>query len=204
MQPILVALLVLIATGLGAWAMHFRRRLVQSERDRRRVADELNRRLSELFSLQELSYILSGSLQLDRIVEQVVRYAMRFLDAQGALVALAAEGEGAGDRPLHVTAAEGTLAGLAGRAIEADDPGLVARSLSRERLELVRGASGEPTPLLGDVVVDSAAAVSLRAHGVVVGTLVIANPRDRSFAPEDMRLLSTVATHAAIVRSEEH
>jgi len=49
------------------------------------------------------------------------------------------------------------------------------------------------------VVVDSAAAVSLRAHGVVVGTLVIANPRDRSFAPEDMRLLSTVATHAAIV-----
>jgi len=49
-------------------------------------------------------------LQLDRIVEQVVRYAMRFLDAQGALVALAAEGEGAGQRPLHVTAAEGTLA----------------------------------------------------------------------------------------------
>src|SRR2546422_7940659 len=64
------------------------------------------------------SDLLAGSLQLDRIVEQVVRYAMRFLDAQGALVALAAEGEGAARRPLHVTAAEGTLAGLAGRAIE--------------------------------------------------------------------------------------
>src|SRR5207244_4430497 len=60
-------------------------------------------------------------------------------------------------------------------------------------------SSGEPTRLLGDVAVDSAAAVSLRAHGVVVGTLVIANPRDRTFPPEDMRLLSTVATHAAIV-----
>jgi two-component system NtrC family sensor kinase len=46
---------------------------------------------------------------------------------------------------------------------------------------------------------DSAAAVPLRAHGVVVGTLVIANPRDGAFAPEDIRLLSTVATHAAIV-----
>jgi two-component system NtrC family sensor kinase len=79
------------------------------------------------------------------------------------------------------------------------DPGLVARSLGRERLELVRSSSGEPTRLLEDVAVDSAAAVSLRAHGVVVGTLVIANPRDRAFAPEDMRLLSTVATHAAIV-----
>src|SRR5438445_637532 len=61
------------------------------------------------------------------------------------------------------------------------------------------GSAGEPTRLLEDVAVDSAAAVSLRAHGVVVGTLVIADPRDRAFAPEDMRLLSTVATHAAIV-----
>ncbi len=199
MSLILVALGLLLAGGLGWGALHLKRRLERSERDRRRAADELNRRLSELFSLQELSYILAGSLQLDRIVEQVVRYAMRFLDAQGALVALAAEGEDAGEHPLHVTAAEGTLAGLAGRAIAPDDPGLVARSLSRERLELVRSSSGAPTPLLADVVVDSAAAVSLRAHGVVVGTLVIANPRNHTFAPEDMRLLSTVATHAAIV-----
>src|SRR6059036_2818563 len=199
MSLILVALVLLLAGGLSWGALHFKRRLERSERDRRRAADELNRRLSELFSLQELSYILAGSLQLDRIVEQVVRYAMRFLDAQGALVALAAEGEGGGERPLHVTAAEGTLAGLAGRAIAPTDPGLVVRSLSRERLELVRSSSGEPTRLLGDVAVDSAAAVSLRAHGVVVGTLVIANPRDRTFPPEDMRLLSTVATHAAIV-----
>src|SRR5437762_4330908 len=199
MSLILVALVTLLAGGLCWGAVHLKRRLERSERDRRRAADELNRRLSELFSLQELSYILAGSLQLDRIVEQVVRYAMRFLDAQGALVALAAEGEAGDGRPLRVTAAEGTLAGLAGRAIAPDDPGLVARSLSRERLELVRSSSGEPTALLADVVVDSAAAVSLRAHGVVVGTLVIANPRDRAFAPEDMRLLSTVATHAAIV-----
>jgi two-component system, NtrC family, sensor kinase len=194
------AALALAAIGLGAGAIHFKRRLEQSERDRRRSADELNRRLSELFSLQELSYILSGSLQLDRIVEQVVRYAMRFLDAQGALVALAPDGEsGLEPRPLAVTAAEGILAPLAGRTIGADDPGLVARSLGRERLELVRSSSGEPTPLAEGIVADSAAAVPLRAHGVVVGTLVIANPRNGSFAPEDIRLLSTVATHAAIV-----
>jgi len=199
MSLILVALVLLLAGGLGWGALHLKRRLDRSERDRRRAADELNRRLSELFSLQELSYILAGSLQLDHIVEQVVRYAMRFLDAQGALVALAAEGEGGRDRPLRITAAEGTLAGLAGRLVAPSDPGLVARSLGRERLELVRSSSGEPTRLLEDVAVDSAAAVSLRAHGVVVGTLVIANPRDRTFAPEDMRLLSTVATHAAIV-----
>src|SRR5213593_1036637 len=139
-----MGLLSVAAAGLAWRAIRLKHRLEWSERDRRRAADELNRRLSELFSLQELSYILSGSLHLDRIVEQVVRYAMRFLDAQGALVALAAD--------------EGTLAGVAGRAVAADDPGLVARSLGRERIEIVRNASGEPTRLLEDVAADSAAA----------------------------------------------
>ena len=83
--------------------------MAKSERERRRTADELNRRLSELFSLQELAYVLSESLQLDRIVEQVVRYAMRFLDARGALLALATEQESQ-TRQLRVAAAEGTLA----------------------------------------------------------------------------------------------
>ncbi|HEX4627243.1 MAG TPA: GAF domain-containing protein, partial [Gemmatimonadales bacterium] len=206
METILLTLLLLAAGGLGWGAIRLKRRLEQSERDRRRAADELNRRLSELFSLQELSYILSGSLQLDRITEQVVRYAMRFLDAQGALIALAPEGDGRGGgaagperRPLHVAAAVGTLAPLVGTMIRTDDPGLVARAMGRDRLELVRNPDGQPTSLVNEVSAESAAAVPLRSHGVVVGTLVIANPREGGFGPEDARLLSTVATHAAIV-----
>ncbi|HYK81810.1 MAG TPA: ATP-binding protein [Gemmatimonadales bacterium] len=198
----LVALFLLAGGGLGWGAIRLKRRLERSERDRRRATDELNRRLSELFSLQELSYILSGSLQLDHIVEQVVRYAMRFLDAQGALLALAPESETEGQgarRPLPVAAAQGSLAPLAQRTISLDDPGLVARSLSSERVELVRNASGQPTELVEGLAVNSAAAVPLRAHGAVVGTLVIANPRGEAFAPEDIRLLSTVATQAAVV-----
>ena len=194
----------MVAAALGWRVLRLQRRLERSERDRRRAADELNRRLSELFSLQELSYILSGSLQLDRIVEQVVRYAMRFLEAKGALVALAADGEGRDDAerpPLTVAAAEGTLAHLRGGTIGADDPGLITRSRNGERVELVDGTGGEPTPLVAGVHVAAAAAVPLRAHGVLVGTLVIAEPRDGVFAPEDVRLLSTVATHAAIVIS---
>ena len=173
-------------------------RLVRSERERRRAADELNRRLSELFSLQELSYVLSDSLELDRIVEQVVRYAVRFLDAQGALLALA--GDTPAD-PLRVAAAEGTLTELRGRAIAPDDPGLVARSINRDHLEMVRNSGGEPMRLVSDVQAGSAAAVPMRAHGVVVGTLVIADPREGIFVAEDLRLLSTLATHAAVVIS---
>lgn len=193
----LLAVGSLALVGLGWAFVRLRRRLEQSERDRRRAADELNRRLSELFSLQELAYVLSDSLQLDRIVEQVVRYAMRFLDARGAMIALGPEGEGEA-RTLRVAAAEGTLAALHGRTVSAEDPGLVARSLGRERLELVRNSGGEPTRLVADTEAEAAAAVPLRAHGVVVGTLVIADPRGGIFTPEDVRLLSTVATHAAV------
>ena len=195
-HPILLASLGLVTLTLVAALWRLWTRLVRSERERRRAAEELNRRLSELFSLQELSYVLSDSLELDRIVEQVVRYAVRFLDAQGALLALA--GEAPGDS-LHVAAAEGTLATLRGRAIPADDPGLVARSISRDHLEMVRNSGGEPMRLLSDVEAAAAAAVPLRAHGVVVGTLVIADPREGVFVAEDLRLLSTLATHAAVV-----
>jgi two-component system NtrC family sensor kinase len=193
---VLGALAALALAGFAWAALALRRRLAFSERARRRAADELNRRLSELFSLQELSYVLSESLELDRIVEQVVRYAMRFLDAQGAVVVLARDGPGMARR-LHVAGAEGTLAPLLGQAIPEGDQGLVARALERERLELT--SEDVPTTLLGSLAVASAAAVPLRAHGVVLGALAVTEPRAGAFPAEDLRLLSTVATHTAIV-----
>ena len=193
---VLLSVLVLGA-GAAAWALlHLRRRLAHSDAERRRVTEELNRRLSELFSLQELSFVLSSSLQLERIVDQVVRYAMRFLEARGAVVALASDSPG---EPLRVAAAGGTLAPLVGRPIDPRDAGLVARAVASERLELVRNSSGEPIRLSNDMSVQAAAAVPLRAHGVVVGSRVVCDPRGGAFTPEDIRLLSTVATHAAVV-----
>src|SRR4029077_21054400 len=60
-------------------------------------------------------------------------------------------------------------------------------------------ARWERARLSPDLSVQAAAAVPLRAHGVVVGSLVVCDPRGGSFTPEDIRLLSTVATHAAVV-----
>src|SRR2546430_14038284 len=194
-HPVLFAGLLVVFLVVGGVLWRLRERLVRSEHERRRAAEELNRRLSELFSLQELSYVLSDSLELDRIVEQVVRYAVRFLDAQGALLALV--GEAAGD-PLQVAAAEGTLSALRGRTIPGDDKGLVARSTGREHLELVRNSGPEPTEVVNGVQAAAAAAVPLRSHGAVIGTLLITDPREGGFVPEDVRLLSTLATHAAV------
>ena len=194
--PLLGAILGLVVVTSGVLIWRLRARLVRTERERRRAAEELNRRLSELFSLQELSYVLSDSLELDRIVEQVVRYAVRFLDAQGALLALV--GDAASD-PLHVAAAEGTLAPLRGQRIPVDDAGLIARSTGREHLELVRNSGAEPTSITQGFQAAAAAAVPLRSHGSVIGTLIITDPREGVFVPEDIRLLSTLATHAAVV-----
>ena len=199
-HPLLFTTIILAAVlvGVGVVLWRLRQRLLRSEHERRRAAEELNRRLSELFSLQELSYVLSDSIELGRIVEQVVRYAVRFLDAQGALLALLGD---APSDPLVVAAAEGTLAPLRGQRIRGDDPGLVARSTAREHLELVRnsGAGPEPTDIVNGFQAAAAAAVPLRSHGVVIGTLVITDPREGVFVPEDIRLLSTLATHAAVV-----
>src|SRR3989441_1751675 len=190
-HPLLFATiaLALALLGVGVVLWRLRQRLMRSEHERRRAAEELNRRLSELFSLQELSYVLSDSLELDRIVEQVVRYAVRFLDAQGALLALVGD---APNDPLHIAAAEGTLAPLRGQTIQGDDAGLVARSTGREHLELIRnsGGGGEggeagfgagPTMIAKGIQAAAAAAVPLRSHGTVIGTLIITDPREGGF-----------------------
>src|SRR2546427_715475 len=188
--------IALIFAGAGLVLWRLRQRFLRSEQERRRAAEELNRRLSELFSLQELSYVLSDSLELDRIVEQVVRYAVRFLDAQGALLALLGD---APSDPLQIAAAEGTLAPLRGQKIQGDDPGLVARSTGREHLELIRNSGAAPTVIVKGFDAAAAAAVPLRSHGIVIGTLIITDPKEGVFVPEDIRLLSTLATHAAVV-----
>src|SRR2546428_880703 len=202
-HPVLSAAVALLVVGVAALLWRLRQRLMRSEHERRRAAEELNRRLSELFSLQELSYVLSDSLELDRIVEQVVRYAVRFLDAQGALLALV--GDGPND-PLHVAAAEGTLTAVRRQKTRGEDAGRVARAPGREDLELIRnsgggggGDSAEPTMIVKGFQAAAAAAVPLRSHGTVIGTLVITDPREGVFVPEDIRLLSTLATHAAVV-----
>ena len=90
-----------------------RTREAQAKSDQ--LATQVDRRISELFSLQELSYVLSQSIQLDRIADQVAKYAARFLQADGAIVVLA-EGE-----LLRVVAATGTLEPLLGEVSDEPD-----------------------------------------------------------------------------------
>ncbi|MFI5234636.1 MAG: ATP-binding protein [Gemmatimonadales bacterium] len=162
-------------------------------RQRDELAAQLERRMGELFSLQELSYVLSESLQVERLTEQVTRYVQRFLRAEGALVALTEEG----GRYLRVTAAEGSLAGLTGLRVNPGEDSLLARTAARERIEL-EGGSGQGVALVPGFLVETAAAAPLRAQGVTMGVVLVAGRPSGAFSTEDLWVLSTAATHAAV------
>jgi two-component system NtrC family sensor kinase len=204
LSGLIVAVLVAGAFAL-TWSWRARHRLtaeasalaarlgeVQEERDD--FARRLDRRINEIFSLQELSYVLSESLQTERIVEQVARFTARFLEAEGTLVVLASE-----DQPeLRVAAAEGILAPLRGRSIPSAQGVLLTRAIGRERIELAEG----PPPgieLIAGVLVERAAVAPLRAHGMTLGAMAVAARTNRPFSTQDLWLISTVAMQAAVV-----
>jgi two-component system NtrC family sensor kinase len=191
--------LLIVLAGVFALergVLQVRSRLRDSQRRQEDTARQLDRRISELFSLQELSYVLSESIQLDRIAEQVARYAGRFLQAEGALLALVEDPDG---RRLRVAAASGSLAALQGRMFEGTEAALVRSALARERIEVAQGVSGSGVTLLGGMDVHSAAVAPLRAQGLPLGALAVADRRDGQFTTEDLWLLSTVATQTSVV-----
>ena len=159
------------------------------------TAAQLDRRISELFSLQELSFILSESLQLTRVVDQVARYAARFLQAEGALIVLA----DSATSTLKVVAAEGVLEELRGTESPYDDPTLIRTAIDRGRIEVSQGGPGRPVTLFRETRVGSAAVVPLRSHGEQIGALAVTGRRGGQFTTEDLWLLSTVAMNASVV-----
>ena len=170
------------------------REAVETARARDELARQLDRRMGELFSLQELSYVLSESLHVDRIGEQVARYTLRFLHAQGAFVLLAEPGGG----PLRVAGAEGDVAHLAGRIVPRDAEGLALRAFEASHIE-THTADGPAVAILPGLAARTAAIAPLRAHGVSLGVIAVTGHKSGPFGAEDLSLLSTVATHTAVV-----
>ena len=186
--PVVTAFLVLVLE-----ARRLRRALADAGRQRDETAAQLDRRISELFSLRELSYVLSESLELEHIVDQVARYAARFLQADGSIVVL---GEPGGSM-LEVVAAEGTLAGHRSAASTATGS-LVATAIERGRIEVAQEVENRDVTVFGTIRARSAAVVPLRLHGERIGAIAVTERQGGPFTTEDLWLLSTVATNASV------
>ena len=179
---------LLLAAERERWA----HRLI--EKEKLRLGRQLDRRINELFSLQELGYVLAKSLQLDQIAEQVVVYTRRFLEAEGAVLVLLHEDQ----ERLTVAAAEGSLRHLKGETLREGEGSLVMQAIARERIEVGLSSAETPVVLVAGERVGSGAAAPLRAHGFTMGVIAVAERQGGSFSTEDLWLLSTVATHVAV------
>jgi two-component system NtrC family sensor kinase len=196
MLPWLLLALALTA-ALVAWAAATRRRtrLRALERQVTQLAAQLDRRLTELFSLQELTYVLSNAVQLQRIAEQAAGFLERFIPGEGVLIALREES----DDVLAVAAARGAFADLMGARVPEPEAGIVGVAVARNRLELV-DARERPPILLQHHRAARAVVAPLSAHGSTIGAIAIARAAP-PFDQEELRLLSSVATHATIALS---
>lgn len=173
-------------------AVRARARAREAQAKSDQLATQVDRRISELFSLQELSYVLSQSIQLDRIADQVAKYAARFLQADGAIVVLA-EGE-----QLRVVAATGILEPLLGEVDDAADS-LVRVAIARDRIEVAQDTNTPAVRLFAGMMVHTAAVAPLRAPGTTIGALAVADRQGGPLSAEDLWLFSTVATNASVV-----
>ncbi|HKI95838.1 MAG TPA: GAF domain-containing protein, partial [Gemmatimonadales bacterium] len=196
MTALLLAALGVVLLG-GGWLLGRRFAGRRDDAETARLRAELSRKISENFSLQELSYVLADSLHLDRIAGQVTGFLRRFFDAGGSLIALVAETPGS----VRIAAAEGTLAPLAGRDVTETEAGLLGAAMGREQIELAEGDGARTVELIAGVSVERAAVIPLRAHGMTVGAIAVVDRPAGAFSADELRLLSTVATHAAIVLS---
>lgn len=190
----LAALAAVVALVATLRAVAEARRAAEVERAQRDLALQLDRRMGELFSLQELSYVLAESLQTERIGEQVARYTLRFLHAQGAFVLLLEPG----GQTLRIAGAEGDAAHLAGRGLPRDAEGMALEALDSGHIKTQR-AEGPAVTILPGLAARTAAIAPLRAHGVPLGVIGVTGHKAGPFTAEDLSLLSTVATHTAVV-----
>ncbi|HJR15786.1 MAG TPA: ATP-binding protein [Gemmatimonadales bacterium] len=186
-----IAVATAIAT-LWVAAARSRSRTREAQAKADQLANQVDRRISELFSLRELSYVLSQSIQLDQIADQVAKYAARFLQADGAIVVLA-DGE-----LLRVVAATGTLEPLLGEVSDGSDS-LIKVAIDRNHIEVSEGTATAPVALFAGMMARSAAVAPLRARDSTLGALAVADRQGGALSAEDLWLLSTVATNASVV-----
>ncbi|MGD0485167.1 MAG: ATP-binding protein [Gemmatimonadales bacterium] len=158
------------------------------------LAAQLARRNAEGRALEDLTRLLSASLEVERVATGVTGFACRLLDAEGSAVLLAAD-----DQQGFVTAAAaGSLAHCAGRRLESATGGIVLDAVAHEQLRVASGDSPDGVMVCDGVRARSAAAAPLLAHGVTAGALVVVDKRGGPFDEDDGRLLAAVATHTAV------
>jgi len=186
------ALLLIVAVLCGLLLEQLRREHRETQREKALAA--------RLSALNELFQQLSASLDLDRILQTVVRSSRQFLDADSALILLREEGD---DR-LRLAAADGAIPPPPDRRCLAADDELVAHLMKTGQpyvVEDVARQAGRPDlayPLLTGSGIASFICMPLFLKGEAIGILCVGRRHPTAFSEEDVSLLQALGREAAL------
>lgn len=168
--------------------------------ERFRLYDNLQRRARQLSTLNEIGKLLASSLDLDEVLDLVVKQAARLLDSEAGSLLLLDEASGdlifrvssgpAGQQLVGLKVPAGR--GIAGSCFVENKPIIVNNTRTDARWYSSFDQKAE-------FVTRSLVAVPLNARGRTIGVLeVINHAEDRPYTDEDVELLTSFASQAAI------
>jgi DNA-binding PucR family transcriptional regulator/uncharacterized protein YigA (DUF484 family) len=162
---------------------------------------EHRQRLAELGALHELTLRLSGVRNLDALLQDIVTEARRLLDVDVAYLALREP-----DDSLPILVTDGSLgphlrgvvipahAGLAGRVVDTGEPVSSTDYLGDPELHHVEAVD----KIARTEELRTIAGVPMRLRGEVIGVLMIGQRDVRPPTPNELSMLGSLASFAAI------
>lgn len=168
--------------------------------ERRRLQEHLEAHAQQLNTLNEIGHLLASSLDINEVLDLVVRNAVKLLGAEaGSLLLL---DEDSGDLIFRISC--GPLGNeLVGRKVPAGK-GIAGAAFSENRPILIADAQRDQrwyagVDRSGDFVTRSILAIPLNARGNTIGVLEVINAKDgHPFNQRDADLLLAFGAQAAI------
>ncbi len=168
--------------------------------ERRNLYDRLESRARQLSTLNEIGNLLASSLDLDRVLELVVRNAAKLLDAEAGSLLLLDEDS----HELIFSISSGPAgAKLVGMRMPSDK-GIAGAAFTENRPVITQNTQTDQRwygniDKKAEFVTQAIIAVPLNARGHTIGVLEAVNRRDhRPFNSEDAELLLAFAAQSAI------
>jgi two-component system, OmpR family, sensor histidine kinase KdpD len=196
-------LLVLAVVGsFFLWAFHKQaalERLTRSLTDERVLTAALTNRLHEVSLLLDAGKQINAQLELDEVIDSILRSACELLDATGGSVMLVEETD------LVTVCSIGRAEAFAQR--ERLGEGVAGYVALRREPVLIDGHADPdlfPGLVLREPYVDSAMSVPLVHRAELQGVVNLNAPIGRSFTEYDLRALSVFAEQAAIAIANAH
>jgi signal transduction histidine kinase len=151
---------------------------------------QAERRLAELNAMQQVAQVVNRRLEMQPLLEEVVRQLGEVLGYPVVEIYLVDEDE------LVLGAALGGLMDESSR--HPLSAGVVGRAVRTSQVEYVPDVAQDPDYVAAWPKTQSEIAVPLRVEEVIIGVLNVESPVRRGLTEDDVRLLTLLADHIAI------